>query len=133
MKTYRAIITPNKQAEATEANVSLKKMEVEFTVGDNYPYDGPTKFVQEMLKRIGLAHVTHVEFRGPIGQFSPLDEFNEAGRRAERAIRAARKLEQHSGPHMCVCGYGPTSQADLDEHTIAMAPLAPEGAHHQSR
>ena len=31
----------------------------------------------------------------------------------------------------CTCGYQAESQQDLDEHTAAMAPYEPEGAHHQ--
>lgn len=33
--------------------------------------------------------------------------------------------------YQCTCGYQAGSQQDLDEHTAAMAPLAPEGEHQQ--
>lgn len=31
----------------------------------------------------------------------------------------------------CSCGYQADSQQDLDEHTVAMAPLEEEGKHQQ--
>jgi hypothetical protein len=38
-----------------------------------------------------------------------------------------------ASPWQCTCGYQADSQQDLDEHTAAMAPLAPEGEHQQAR
>jgi len=38
---------------------------------------------------------------------------------------------QGASPWQYSCGYQADSQQDLDEHTAAMAPLEPEGAHQQ--
>src|SRR5262245_59613543 len=57
-----------------------------------------------------------------------LDESESSPAATPRAAHARRPTPRAAAVR-CVCGYGPTSEADLDEHCIAMASAGDESPH----